>query len=297
MILDNCTTHNGYNAESLNVIFFSTLYGSLKITGALPLFEAFSIARGAAASIYQIIDRIPQIDSSSSAGIIPNSIQGYISFHQVYFQYPSRPDITILDGFDCEISSGQTVALVGLSGCGKSTCIQLLQRFYDPSRGQIELDGQRLTDLNIKWLRSQIGVVGQEPVLFGTTISENIRYGRDGVSDLDIEHAAKEANAHDFISKLPLRYATMVGERGTQLSGGQKQRIAIARALVGNPKILLLDEATSALDTQSEVVVQRALEKARLGRTTIIVAHRLTTVIIYSIVIKLLIYQMICHGK
>ena len=238
------------------------------------------MARGAGASIFEIIDRVPQINSSSKTGTFPDNIQGHIRFNQVHFQYPSRPDVSILNGIDCEVLAGQTVALVGLSGCGKSTCIALLQRFYDPSRGNIELDGQRLSDLNIKWLRSQIGVVGQEPVLFGTTIAENIRYGQDGVSDLDIERAAKEANAHDFISKLPLKYATMVGERGAQLSGGQKQRIAIARALVGNPKILLLDEATSALDTRSEVTVQTALDKARLGRTTIIVAHRLTTVII-----------------
>lgn len=291
LILDNCIEHNGYNAGSVNVVFFCTLWANWQLNRTQPLMGAFFTARGAAASIYKITDRVPEIDSSSQAGITPDNIQGQIRFSQVHFQYPSRPDVKILNGIDCQVSAGQTVAFVGLSGCGKSTCIQLLQRLYDPSSGQIELDGRKLSDLNVAWLRAQIGVVGQEPVLFGTTIAENIRYGLDGASHLDIERAAKEANAHDFISKLPLKYDTTVGERGAQLSGGQKQRIAIARALVRDPKILLLDEATSALDTQSEAVVQRALDKARLGRTTIIVAHRLTTVIIcftYSHKIQLL---------
>jgi len=170
------------------------------------------------------------------------------------------------------------MALVGKSGCGKSTCIQLLQRFYDPCKGVVELDGHPVSDYNIEWLRAQFGVVSQEPVLFAATIADNIRYGHRDVSDLDIQRAAMAANAHHFISQLPLKYETMVGERGTQLSGGQKQRIAIARALVGNPKILLLDEATSSLDSESECVVQKALDHARAGRTSIIVAHRLTTV-------------------
>ena len=242
--------------------------------------EIFSAARGAAASIYQIIDRIPPIDSSASVGIAPSETKGTIRFHQVHFQYSTRPHVNILNGINFQVSAGQTVALVGMSGCGKSTCIQLLQRFYDPCKGVIELDGHPLSHYNIKWLRAQFGVVGQEPVLFATTIANNIRYGCSGVSDSDIQSAAMAANAHDFISQLPLKYETIVGERGAQLSGGQKQRIAIARALVRNPKILLLDEATSALDTQSEYVVQKALDHARLGRTTIIVAHRLSTVMI-----------------
>ena len=279
LVMDNCTAPNGYNAGSLSTIFFCVLYASMKIGQIPPLIEAVSIARGAAASIFSIVDRVPSIDSSSPAGKIPLGVKGNVRFCNVHFQYPSRPDVKVLDGINFEISAGQTVALVGSSGCGKSTCIQLLQRFYDPCSGHVELDENRVSDLNIKWLRSQIGVVGQEPVLFGTTIAANIRYGKKGISDADIERAAKEANAHDFISQLPLGYDTMVGERGAQLSGGQKQRIAIARALVRNPKILLFDEATSALDTQSEAVVQKALDRARCGRTTIIIAHRLTTVI------------------
>ena len=173
---------------------------------------------------------------------------------------------------------GETVALVGPSGCGKSTCVQLIQRFYDPETGNIKIGGYDIKDLNVSWLRERIGVVGQEPVLFGCTIAENIRYGRDGVTDEEMEKACREANAYNFIVKLPKKFDTLVGERGAQLSGGQKQRLAIARALVRNPEILLLDEATSALDTQSESVVQAALDKARAGRTTIIVAHRLSTI-------------------
>lgn len=278
--MDNCAVPNGYNAGTLSVIFFCILYTAMKIGQTPPLMETVAMARGAAGSIHSIIDRKPLIDSSSNEGLTPEAVKGDILFKRVHFQYPSRPDVTVLDGIDFKVFAGQTVALVGLSGCGKSTCIQLLQRFYDPCSGDIQLDGNSLSHLNIKWLRSQIGVVGQEPVLFGTTIIDNIRYGRQGLSRDDIERAAKEANAHDFISQLPLGYETMVGERGAQLSGGQKQRIAIARALVRNPKILLLDEATSALDTQSEAIVQKALDRARCGRTTIIVAHRLTTVIV-----------------
>ncbi|KAH1178538.1 hypothetical protein KIL84_012240, partial [Mauremys mutica] len=168
----------------------------------------------------------------------------------------------ILKGLNLKVQSGKTIALVGSSDCGKSTAIQLLQRFYDPVQGEITLDGRDIRTLNIKWLRERIGLVSQEPILFATTIAENIRCGREDITDSEIEKAAKEANAFDFISRLPDKFNTMVGERGAQLSGGQKQRIAIARALARNPRILLLDEATSALDTQSESIVQAALDKA-----------------------------------
>lgn len=173
------------------------------------------------------------------------------------------------------------MALVGQSGCGKSTCIQLLQRFYDPVRGRITVDGYDVKDLNVRWWRKNIGVVGQEPVLFSLSIRDNILLGHlrsEEISSEEIEEAARQANAHDFITSLPRGYDTLVGERGAHLSGGQKQRIAIARALIRNPRILLFDEATSALDNQSEAVVQLALDQARQGRTTIVVAHRLTTI-------------------
>ena len=183
-----------------------------------------------------------------------------------------------MNGFNLTIEVGKTYALVGSSGCGKSTVIQLLQRFYDPDGGEVLVGGKDVRSLNVKWLRQHIGVVSQEPVLFDTTIGENILYGKEGATTEEVKDAAKNANAHDFISKLPDKYNTFVGEGGTQLSGGQKQRIAIARALIGDPKILLLDEATSALDTESESIVQQALDNARTGRTTIVVAHRLSTI-------------------
>lgn len=267
-----------YNAKSLLTVFFSILIGGFQIGQAAPYFESLAIAQSAAGTIYRIIERVPEIDSSSDQGLVPNKIKGNISLKNVFFNYPSRPDVTILDGLSVEVPVGKTVALVGTSGCGKSTCIQLIQRFYDPHQGQILLDGTDLKDLNIGWLRNNIGIVGQEPILFDCTIKENILYGRTTATDEDIEKACKEANAYNFISQLPKQYETMVGERGTQLSGGQKQRIAIARALIRNPQILLLDEATSALDNESESIVQTALDKARSGRTTIVVAHRLSTI-------------------
>ena len=183
-----------------------------------------------------------------------------------------------MDGFDLDIAAGSTVALVGSSGCGKSTCVQLVQRMYDPDQGQVMLDGQDVKEINVGWLRDNIGVVGQEPVLFDCSILENIKLAKQDATVKEIEDVCRQANAYEFISKLPQGLDTMVGEGGAQLSGGQKQRIAIARALIRNPKILLLDEATSALDNQSEAIVQAALDKIDVGRTTIIVAHRLTTV-------------------
>ncbi|KAH0820874.1 hypothetical protein GEV33_001917 [Tenebrio molitor] len=208
----------------------------------------------------------------------PKTMRGDISFKNVHFQYPSRPDVKILQGFNLDIKSGETVALVGSSGCGKSTCIQLIQRFYDATSGSVTIDDNNITKLNLTWLRNKIGVVGQEPALFAATIADNIKYGNLSATQDDIEKAAKKANAHNFIKSLPRGYNTLIGERGAQISGGQKQRIAIARALIREPKILLLDEATSALDTTSEAEVQAALDAISGECTTIIVAHRLSTI-------------------
>ncbi|XP_069110403.1 phosphatidylcholine translocator ABCB4-like isoform X2 [Argopecten irradians] len=244
----------------------------------LPNLQDFTEARAAAYTIYQLIDLSPEIDSSSEEGKSPDSLEGNIEFRDIEFRYPARPEVKVLNKVDMKIQRGQTVALVGSSGCGKSTMVQLIQRFYDPEAGQVLIDGIDMKDLNVKWLRQHIGVVSQEPVLFATSIEENIRYGLEGVSQDQIIAAAKMANAHDFIMQLPEKYETLVGERGAQLSGGQKQRVAIARALVRDPRILLLDEATSALDTESESIVQEALDKARAGRTTVVVAHRLSTI-------------------
>ncbi|KAM4908399.1 ATP-dependent translocase ABCB1 isoform 1-T1 [Sylvia borin] len=267
-----------YTIGKVLTVFFSVLIGAFSIGQTAPSIEAFASARGAAYTIFNIIDNEPRIDSYSETGHKPDHIKGNLEFKNVYFNYPSRPDVEILKGLNLKINSGQTVALVGGSGCGKSTTVQLIQRFYDPKEGMVTIDGHDIRTLNVRYLREVIGVVNQEPVLFATTIAENIRYGREDVTMEDIEKATKDANAYDFIMKLPNKFETVVGERGAQLSGGQKQRIAIARALVRNPKILLLDEATSALDTESESIVQAALDTAREGRTTVVVAHRLSTV-------------------
>ncbi|XP_051921766.1 ATP-binding cassette, sub-family B (MDR/TAP), member 4 isoform X13 [Hippocampus zosterae] len=267
-----------YSIGIVLTVLFAVLIGAFALGQTSPNIQSFSSARGAAHKVYGIIDNIPSIDSYSESGFKPDSISGNIEFKNIHFNYPSRPEVQVLNNMSLSVKTGQTIALVGSSGSGKSTTIQLLQRFYDPQEGSVSVDGHDIRSLNIRHLRKMIGVVSQEPVLFATTIAENIRYGRTDVTQNEIEHAAKEANAYDFIMNLPEKFETLVGDRGTQMSGGQKQRIAIARALVRNPKILLLDEATSALDAESETVVQAALDKVRLGRTTIIVAHRLSTI-------------------
>ncbi|XP_042540641.1 phosphatidylcholine translocator ABCB4 isoform X2 [Dipodomys spectabilis] len=267
-----------YTIGNAMTVFFSILIGTFSIGQAAPCIDAFANARGAAYVVFDIIDNNPKIDSFSERGYKPNSIKGNLEFSDVHFSYPSRANIKILKGLNLKVQSGQTVALVGNSGCGKSTTVQLIQRLYDPDEGTISIDGHDIRNFNVRHLREIIGVVSQEPVLFSTTIAENIRYGRGNVTMEEIKKAVKEANAYEFIMKLPQKFETLVGERGAQLSGGQKQRIAIARALVRNPKILLLDEATSALDTESEAEVQAALDKAREGRTTIVIAHRLSTI-------------------
>ncbi|XP_065439389.1 ATP-dependent translocase ABCB1-like isoform X2 [Chrysemys picta bellii] len=274
------------NARKVGVKKSITTYTSLGFTEFI-LFGAYALAfwYGTKLTVEEkenydlgcvLIHRL--LDSSAKEGYRPDKLKGDIKFKNIHFCYPSRPDVKILKGLNLKVQSGKTIALVGSSGCGKSTAIQLLQRFYDPVQGEITLDGRDIRTLNIKWLREHIGLVSQEPILFATTIADNIRCGREGITDYEIEKAAKKANAFDFISRLPEKFNTMVGERGAQLSGGQKQRIAIARALARNPRILLLDEATSALDTQSESIVQAALDKARAGRTTIVIAHRLSTI-------------------
>ncbi|XP_060906590.1 ATP-binding cassette, sub-family B (MDR/TAP), member 4 [Labrus mixtus] len=267
-----------YTIGTVLTVFFVVLIGAFTIGQTSPNIQTFASARGAAHKVYSIIDQQPNIDSYSEEGFKPDFIKGDIEFKNINFNYPSRPDTKVLNNLSLSVKSGQTIALVGSSGCGKSTTIQLLQRFYDPQEGSVFIDGHDIRTLNIRYLREMIGVVSQEPVLFATTIAENIRYGRLDVTQEEIEQATKEANAYDFIMSLPDKFETLVGDRGTQMSGGQKQRIAIARALVRNPKILLLDEATSALDAESEKIVQSALDKVRLGRTTLVVAHRLSTI-------------------
>jgi ATP-binding cassette subfamily B (MDR/TAP) protein 1 len=227
--------------------------------------------------LFDIIEREPLIKMDE--GISPDKpIEGTIEFQDVRFSYPSRPDVEVLKGISFKCLPGQTVALVGASGSGKSTTVQLLERFYNRSSGRILVDGRNIEDYNVKWLRSQIGLVSQEPTLFDASISKNIAINSPNATQEEVIEAAKLANAHNFIMNLSNGYETSTGERGLQLSGGQKQRICIARALINNPKILLLDEATSALDNQSEKIVQSALELASSGRTTLVIAHRLSTI-------------------
>ncbi|XP_055813951.1 ABC transporter B family member 21-like isoform X2 [Solanum dulcamara] len=236
-------------------------------------------AKTGASSIFALLDRQSKIDSSDNSGMTLENVKGNIEFQHVSFNYPSRPEAQVLKDLCLAISSGETVALVGESGSGKSTVISLLQRFYDLDSGLITLDGIEIQKMNVKWLREQMGLVSQEPILFNDTIRANIAYGKEtDATEAEILAAAELANAHNFISGLQQGYETIVGERGIQLSGGQKQRVAIARAIVKCPKILLLDEATSALDSESEKVVQDALHRVRSGRTTVVVAHRLSTI-------------------
>jgi ABC-type multidrug transport system fused ATPase/permease subunit len=234
-------------------------------------------ATGAAEKIFEFMDRKPAVNYQGGLRpVVPPS--GNVSFEDVTFAYPSRPDKIVLKSFTLRIHAGQQIALVGASGSGKSTVLSLMERFYDPQAGIVTLDGVNVQLLDPMWLREYIGFVMQEPVLFSGTITQNIRYGRPLATDEEVRESARVANAHDFITRLPEGYDTMVGQGGAGLSGGQKQRIAIARALVKNPSVLLLDEATSALDAESEYLVQQALDRLMAGRTTIIVAHRLSTI-------------------
>eukprot|EP01132_Coremiostelium_polycephalum_P006617 gene6617-8188_t len=258
-------------------IFFAVIFGAAALGNAAPHIGAFASGRAAAYRIYDVIDRASKIDPLSKEGI-EHIAEGDIEFRNIKFSYPSRPDVPIFNDFNLKIEKGQTVALVGDSGGGKSTVIGLLERFYDPSEGSVFLDGIDIKQMNVKYLRQNIGLVSQEPVLFAMSIVENIRYGNDNASMEQIIEACRTANCHDFISSLPEGYNTQVGEKGVQMSGGQKQRIAIARAMIKNPKILLLDEATSALDAENEFLVQQAIDKLMRGRTTIVIAHRLTTI-------------------
>ncbi|KAL8043972.1 hypothetical protein ABFX02_08G017500 [Erythranthe guttata] len=252
--------------------------GGLSLGSGLSNMKYFSEASAAAERIKEVINRVPKIDSDNLEGQILQHVLGQVEFRHTEFAYPSRPESLIFQDLNLKIPAGKTVALVGGSGSGKSTVIALLQRFYDPISGEILLDGVAIDKLQLKWLRSQMGLVSQEPALFATSIKENILFGKEDASMEEVIDAAKAANAHNFITQLPQGYDTQVGERGVQMSGGQKQRIAIARAVIKAPKILLLDEATSALDSKSERVVQEALDKAAVGRTTIVIAHRLSTV-------------------
>ncbi|OAY25782.1 ABC transporter B family member 15 [Manihot esculenta] len=260
------------------VVGASIAMGGLALGAGLSNVKYFSEACTAGERIMEVIERVPKIDVENMEGETLENVRGEVDFKHVEFAYPSRPESIIFKDFSLKFPAGRTVALVGGSGSGKSTVIALLQRFYDPLGGEILLDGVAIDKLQLKWLRSQMGLVSQEPALFATSIKENILFGKEDATMEEVVEAAKASNAHNFICQLPQGYNTQVGERGVQMSGGQKQRIAIARAIIKAPRILLLDEATSALDSESERIVQQALDKAAVGRTTIIIAHRLSTI-------------------
>ncbi|WJX22543.1 ATP-binding cassette sub- B member 9 [Trifolium repens] len=268
----------GYNGGTVMTVIIALMTGGLSLGQATPSLNAFAAGQAAAYKMFETIKRKPKIDAYDTSGTVLEDIKGDIELKDVYFSYPARPDVQIFAGFSLFVPNGTTTALVGQSGSGKSTVISLLERFYDPEAGEVLIDGVNLKNLQLRWIREQIGLVSQEPILFTTTIRENIAYGKEGATEEEITAAITLANAKKFIDKLPEGLGTMTGQNGTQLSGGQKQRIAIARAILKNPRILLLDEATSALDAESERIVQEALEKIMLKRTTVVVAHRLTTI-------------------
>ncbi|KAJ8623580.1 hypothetical protein MRB53_032109 [Persea americana] len=270
--------NKGYTGGDVINIIFAVLTGSLSLGQASPCVSAFAAGQAAAFKMFETIKRKPKIDAYDDNGQKLDDLRGDIELKGVYFSYPTRPNEQIFTGFSLSIPSGITTALVGESGSGKSTVISLIERFYDPQCGEILIDGINLKEFQLRWIRGKIGLVSQEPVLFASSIKDNIAYGKDGATIEDIKAAAELANASKFIDKLPQGLNTMVGEHGTQLSGGQKQRVAIARAILKDPRILLLDEATSALDAESERVVQEALDRIMVNRTTVIVAHRLSTV-------------------
>lgn len=274
LVLDNLMSVGELTAFLLYTTSVAMSLGTLA-----SLWSDFMSAAGAGDRVFDLLDRKALIPLRGGTAL--SAVTGTVTFRDVHFTYPSRPDVPVLRGIDLEIHPGEVVALVGPSGGGKSTIAGLIPRLYDPEKGQITIDGHNVLSLDPSSLRQHIATVSQEPILFSTTIYDNIAYGvgRVAPSVADVEAAARAANAHDFISGFPDGYQTTVGERGVQLSGGQKQRIAIARAVLRDPAILILDEATSALDAESEHLVQEALERLTKRRTTLVIAHRLSTVI------------------
>jgi len=248
---------------------------SRSISQTSRLYTAVNTAAGASERIFELLEESPEIQDNEHATEL-NSIEGKIKVKNLTFSYDD--DRTILNDLNFEVEAGQTIALVGPSGAGKSTLLNLIPRFYDPTQGAILVDGQNIRDVKFKSLRNHISIVPQEVHLFGSSIKDNIRYGKLNATNAEIIGAAKAANAHEFISEIPENYEAMIGEKGVKLSGGQRQRLAIARAILKNPEILLLDEATSSLDSESEAQVQEALYRLMKGRTTFVIAHRLSTV-------------------
>jgi len=258
------------------VIYTAYIGGALNSLG--DMYAQINRTIGASERVLEIMDETPEVDLKSNQHTAPSPVAGAVTYDQVHFSYPSRKDIPVLKGISLSIQPGEKIALVGHSGAGKSTIVQLLMRFYVSDKGGIHIDGKSISDFELHELRKNIAIVPQEVILFGGTIEENIAYGKPGASYEEIYEAARKANALEFILSFPEQFKTLVGERGIKLSGGQRQRIAIARAILKDPKILILDEATSSLDAESEKLVQDALNELMNNRTTIVIAHRLATI-------------------
>lgn len=254
-------------------------------------------AAGATERLVEILDTRPEIQAPADASPMPSNLRGEVHFEGINFSYPSRPDIPVLKDFELHIKAGETVALVGPSGAGKTTVFQLLLRFYDPQSGSIKLDNTAITDCDPATVRQHLGLVPQEPIIFAASAADNIRYGNENASDEQVNEAAQHAAADDFIQQQPEGYNTFLGERGMRLSGGQKQRIAIARAMLKNAEVVLLDEATSALDAESEQLVHQALDELTENRTTLVIAHRLATVREADRIVVMENGQVIATGK
>lgn len=268
---------NGLSVGDLFTFILYSVFVGASMGGIADLYSQLQKAIGATENLMEILDETPEEISDVQLTSM-NRVNGNVSFENVSFAYPSRSDIQVLKSVSFSANSGEQIAIVGPSGAGKSTITNLLLRFYNPNAGTISIDGKAIQDFPLSELRSQMSIVPQDVLLFGGTIKENIGYGKIGATDEEIIAAAKQANAHLFVEGFPEKYETIVGERGIQLSGGQRQRIAIARAILKNPSILILDEATSALDSESEKLVQEALETLMKGRTSIVIAHRLSTI-------------------
>jgi len=259
-------------------VFYASVVATA--TGALSeIMGELQRAAGATERMFELLDTRPVITAPAQPAPLPEPARGAVRFAAVDFAYPAQPDLPALRRFDVAIAPGETVALVGPSGAGKSSVFQLLMRFYDPTDGAVLLDGADLRDLDPVAFRARIGLVPQEPVIFSANAWANLRYGRPDATDEEVRAAADAAAASEFLDRLPDGFATFLGEKGVRLSGGQRQRIAIARAILRDPVLLLLDEATSSLDAESERLVQDALERLRRGRTSVIIAHRLATVL------------------
>jgi ATP-binding cassette subfamily B protein len=271
MVIDGTLTLGDLTAYLLYTLTVAMSLGALA-----GLYSDFMRAAGASERVFELLDHDQGIEGRGGDRV--GVLDGALVLDDVSFSYPSRPDVVVLDGVNLSVSPGEVVALVGPSGSGKSTLASLLLRFYDPSQGEILVDGRALRELDPTGLRRQVGIVSQEPTLFASSIADNIRYGCTEASDEAVRRAARAANAEGFIDAFPEGFDTLVGERGVRLSGGQKQRVAIARALLKDPRILLLDEATSALDAENEYLVQEALDRLMACRTTLVIAHRLSTI-------------------